>query len=718
MNYETLKALFDKYVREDYIYTENIIRVIKVYKDKKIDLITGLPYRDALIPGQTVAAKTAGTPSNHLRFTTLEWKEPDKILICASYLSYYDKQYSTYHRQLVELVAFDVQNKSITSCYSSTSVMENNAEISKRKDWKNWMWDCHYKVLLSDEDKARICSKLFDEHKILSSLPMASGYPASWRWADVNILADVFLSHRVGRALPKALQKYEEVLTVSRDLGEDPYSWHAFKTEYGPLLVGVDKWAKTKTYKLLFAADKAIAVSEVGGALKVLRNKNEYEGAGLTFTASKEMLEVFKGTKYEKIIAKPWMMEIHNPLRVLLSADMFAIEHLMDTEPYFKHIYVKGFKNNYVPTKLEDVFGPTKSKTSFFESLGINKMQWSMYLQFIKLCCNKVEEVFAAHGVQTLDIGYSLFTSRIREAFFDWNSKKAEIEWLKIPFQAIRGLKEILGQDSIAHLDNKSFQIYLDMIYKTMYFRPGVNSPVSWNRRLPCIEGFPYWWGSNATEKLVNWGRTLKEHCSLFPAMQHASEHWLNANTLIYASNIVDTCIDYYRLVDTIKLLNPEFEYLTKFKDVPEINREHDRLVAIVNASKDKLSEAQFDSLKRKWNKWLYEDEEFQIVAPNKASDVRIEGQNLGHCVGTYVNRITSGQTNILFLRKKKDPNASFYTIEVSNDGYIVQVHGKGNRWPATNPEVIPFLDAWVKEKKLANWGSIRNVNSMHYGRV
>lgn len=341
-----------------------------------------------------------------------------------------------------------------------------------------------------------------------------------------------------------------------------------------------------------------------------------------------------------------------------------------------------------------------------------------MYLQFIKLCCDKVEEVFAANGVPTRDIGYSLFTSRIREAFFDWNSKKAEIEWLKIPFQAIRGLKEILGQDSIAHLDNKSFQIYLDMIYKTMYFRPGVNSPVSWNRRLPCIEGFPYWWGGNATEKLVNWGRTLKEHCSLFPAMQHASEHWLNANTLIYASNIVDTCIDYYRLVDTIKLLNPEFEYLTKFKDVPEINREHDRLVAIVNASKDKLSEAQFDSLKRKWNKWLYEDEEFQIVAPNKASDVRIEGQNLGHCVGTYVNRITSGQTNILFLRKKKDPNASFYTIEVSNDGYIVQVHGKGNRWPATNPEVIPFLDAWVKEKKLANWGSIRNVNSMHYGRV
>lgn len=710
MKYETLKALFEKYSREDYIYTQDIIRVIKVYKDKKIDLVTGLPYHGALIPGQTFVAKTAGVPSNRLRFTTLEWKESDRVLICASYASYYDKQYNTYHRQLVELVAFDVKNKSITRYHG-------DKEISKRKDWKNWMWDYHYKILLSDEDKARICSKLFNEYKILSGLPTASGYPADWKWVDVNTLADVFLSHRVGRALPKALQKYEEVLTVSRDLGEDPYTWHAFKTEHGPLLVRADKWAKTKIYKLLFTADKVIAVSEVEGSFKVLRIKNG--DVDLTFTASKEMLEAFKDTKYEKVIAKPWMTEICNPLGVLLSADMFAIEHLMDTEPYFRHIYIKGFKNNYVPTKLEEVFGPTKSKTSFFESLGINKMQWSMYLQFIKLCCDKVEELFAANGVTIQDTGYSLFTPHIQETFFSWKSKKAEIYWLNIPFQAIKGLKEILGQDSIAYLDNKSFQIYLDMIYKTMYFRPGIDDSY-WNRTFPRIEGFPCIRGSAAIEKLVNWGRALKEHCSLFPAIQHASEHWLNADTLICAnsSRIVDICIDYYCLVDTIKLINPEFEYLTKFKDVYEIRTEHDRLVAIVNASKDKLSEAQFDSLKHKWNKWLYEDEEFQIVAPNKASDVRIEGQNLGHCVGGYVSRITSGQTNILFLRKKKEPNVSFYTIEVSNEGYIVQVHGKGNRWPATNPEVIPFLDTWVKEKNLLNWGSIRNVNSMHYGRV
>jgi hypothetical protein len=56
-------------------------------------------------------------------------------------------------------------------------------------------------------------------------------------------------------------------------------------------------------------------------------------------------------------------------------------------------------------------------------------------------------------------------------------------------------------------------------------------------------------------------------------------------------------------------------------------------------------------------------------------------------------------KTAIVFIRRKEDPDTSFYTVEIKNDS-IQQVKGFGNAL-ATEPEVLRFLDKWMKAKKL-----------------
>ena len=69
------------------------------------------------------------------------------------------------------------------------------------------------------------------------------------------------------------------------------------------------------------------------------------------------------------------------------------------------------------------------------------------------------------------------------------------------------------------------------------------------------------------------------------------------------------------------------------------------------------------------------------------------EGANLHHCVGGYAERHAEGKLHILFIRRKEAPDKSFYTMEVSTDGKIMQVRGLRNRDPTA--EVRAFVEAY-----------------------
>lgn len=90
------------------------------------------------------------------------------------------------------------------------------------------------------------------------------------------------------------------------------------------------------------------------------------------------------------------------------------------------------------------------------------------------------------------------------------------------------------------------------------------------------------------------------------------------------------------------------------------------------------------------------EKDEYCVIVPNGAEDIVNEGKKLGHCVGSYVNRIVNKDTKIVFMRESNNHDKPLITLEVK-DGTLRQYRGRGNRNPSK--EEMDFIKKWANKK-------------------
>jgi len=142
------------------------------------------------------------------------------------------------------------------------------------------------------------------------------------------------------------------------------------------------------------------------------------------------------------------------------------------------------------------------------------------------------------------------------------------------------------------------------------------------------------------------------------------------------------------------------------------IRYSHDMAVELFNMHEIAVEKEKWDKRTRSWNKWTFapEGEAYIVVAPQEPHDLAKEGITLSHCVKNYISRVSDGATNIMFIRKKDEPDTPFYTVEVGNGGTIEQIHGFANCNLDKEPALIPFVDKWIKACKLKsnNFNKVR----------
>lgn len=162
-------------------------------------------------------------------------------------------------------------------------------------------------------------------------------------------------------------------------------------------------------------------------------------------------------------------------------------------------------------------------------------------------------------------------------------------------------------------------------------------------------------------------------------------------------------------LKDTINIAKENNIKILNFKNINELELIHNDLILMDNQKRKKMNLKQieeekeiYNKLKEKWKKWEYKGTEFSIIYPENSLDIINEGYTLTHCVKTYINSVKKSNTNILFLRKTNQLETPFFTIELSNEGRIRQVHGYHNCNIDTNPSAELFLKEWIKEKQLS----------------
>ncbi len=73
------------------------------------------------------------------------------------------------------------------------------------------------------------------------------------------------------------------------------------------------------------------------------------------------------------------------------------------------------------------------------------------------------------------------------------------------------------------------------------------------------------------------------------------------------------------------------------------------------------------------------EDTGLCITRPTTPGELRKEGGILSHCVASYVDPIIAGSHNIMFIRRCDMKDEPYYTLDINENGEVVEVHGYMN---------------------------------------
>lgn len=260
--------------------------------------------------------------------------------------------------------------------------------------------------------------------------------------------------------------------------------------------------------------------------------------------------------------------------------------------------------------------------------------------------------------------------------------------------KVVKELKRLYGKDDISSLSKETIDELFDGM-RTLVQMGGLSRLVDNNR-------YYYYRRYNRQDE---------------PEIPEGTASFMAKLCRLSRTNNLDV-IRYY--MDTkrmfVGLINPPDIDITDFDDFEGLRRIHDTLVEIQreeNANRDRAYAEQrrreneayqkrFEKLQEKRIADFEKDgDKFCIRVPKTLEEITTEGSELHHCVGGYVRNHATGDTNIIFLRKKGLENMPFYTIEVRN-GHVVQIHGKYNRWLGNDPEAVPFVYQWLKERGIS----------------
>ena len=171
--------------------------------------------------------------------------------------------------------------------------------------------------------------------------------------------------------------------------------------------------------------------------------------------------------------------------------------------------------------------------------------------------------------------------------------------------------------------------------------------------------------------------------------------------TFAYAKD--HTYRDYYHMYMGVSpKVKAEFPILPK-----DIEKYHNKLVPIYNREQayrkkkeiEDKQNAYKDNVYEKASKFNYSNNEYLIKACEELIDLLIEGSSLHHCVGSYVNSVSEGKEYILFLRKVSEPDTPYFTIDLTPNHQVRQIHGMCNC--NMTDDIKPFVDEWAKKFKL-----------------
>lgn len=125
------------------------------------------------------------------------------------------------------------------------------------------------------------------------------------------------------------------------------------------------------------------------------------------------------------------------------------------------------------------------------------------------------------------------------------------------------------------------------------------------------------------------------------------------------------------------------------------LKREHDRATARRTKEANRKLNAAILAQAEKLEKYCLTLDGISIRPARSAGELEAEGKILHHCVGSYAERVSKGETFIFFIRRTEEPDMPWYTLNLDQNQKTV-FQNRGNRNCDRTEEVEAFEKAWL----------------------
>jgi len=133
----------------------------------------------------------------------------------------------------------------------------------------------------------------------------------------------------------------------------------------------------------------------------------------------------------------------------------------------------------------------------------------------------------------------------------------------------------------------------------------------------------------------------------------------------------------------------------------------HDEIKIQKTQVYDALIESAYENM-HKLVEWT--DGNFKIIMPKTSNEIVNEGVRQSHCVGRYCERVATGESIVLFLRRVADIEQNFYTMEIKKDMRVLDVvQCRGFENCEKTEEVEKFLqkyERWFNHRSLGSYNA------------
>lgn len=121
-------------------------------------------------------------------------------------------------------------------------------------------------------------------------------------------------------------------------------------------------------------------------------------------------------------------------------------------------------------------------------------------------------------------------------------------------------------------------------------------------------------------------------------------------------------------------------------------------------AKKDEIANrkmAEYQEYRR--NALTFETDTHIVIIPTSVEELRNEGKAQGNCVGGYGNAVGNKERNVVFIRRKDNPNQAYITCDITRRGTINQYLAHHNTY--VKDQLDLDFEALYQAHLYDNWG-------------